>query len=1139
MKYTKAKIVERLSSSLGILKNWIEGDVEYRSLLMRTGWEVLEVPAFIQNVSTSIDNLNNWLISPEKVPSKEELESLLNDISIIFSSFSNITTIPQGIDASETQNFTTQIGKDLFNLLIIEFLYYEFPIAYNFLYALNMIEFELFPRTTTRPGYLRHKVNFANLYNFIKAPDIYLKDLFGWGTADFDFVRLANFVVGVLNSMGVDTYHSGIDEDIQNGYWQVQNIKGEEKAVIPIYYKYIEATNTEVFLDIEILEYPASTVNNAGIIIQPLIPENFDLNVKISDTLQFFTNIHSDLAETLGVIITPDGIDAKYPLSTEELALKGKVEFGVQSNPSYASSILTEEEGSQLEIEKCQIGATIESIQGEYDLSVFLKIIDLCFTISSEAKDSFLKKALGEEMNFRSSIQIEWSSKRGFLFNGGGGFYLEINSHEKKKDFYINPLRIFIKPINENNQPEIHFAAIADIGGKIGPFTFAISEIGLKSVIQLSDGNLGPFGFDLVFSPPKGIALQIDAEGAKGGGYLFFDPDQERYAGAIELQLGKGKKKILVKAIGVLTTKLPNNEDGYSLLVLINAEFNPSIKLGMGFSLSGIGGLVGLHRSMNLPAFRAGVRNNSLSSTLFPQDPLQQINRIITDLEQFFPVQEDRHSFGLMAKLAWGPSKLMTMDVGILLELPKPVRVALIGVLKGILPTEDKPILVLQVNFAGTWDQARKYITFDASLYNSKLLAFPLIGDMALRILYGDEPNFLVSVGGFHPAFEVPPLDLPEMRRLTISLLKGEKPRLILSTYFALTSNTVQVGASIEFYFEILKKYALTGFLGFDALFQFSPFYFNVNFQALLALKNIKKNKSLFAIALGLNLEGPTPWHAKGYASFTIVGIPIKANIDKTFGKKENTILPDVAVLPKLKGELENLANWETVLPADKELQVTLRKTDGELVAHPYGVLSVTQKIVPLRFQMNKYGHQRPADYQKFDIGLNIGGTGPATSYLKEHFPPADFQNMSDAEKLSRKSFEKFDAGLEMIGHQEMKMSFFRQRACEYETVIMTNRYEPQAVGKQPEDALRFGQLQKGSASYQSPRSLRYRGGTSGPRVKIKQASFHVVRKDNLETVQGFSAASQAEARQLLLEAIELDPSLEGSIQVVPARLAI
>lgn len=682
-------------------------------------------------------------------------------------------------------------------------------------------------------------------------------------------------------------------------------------------------------------------------------------------------------------------------------------------------------------------------------------------------------------------------------------------------------------------------------GLKLGPISAHVDDVGIKGVVSFPEGggNFGPMEVAWDVKPPTGVAIKIKASKFEGGGHLYWKDN--RYVGALEIRFGD---KFTVKAIGILLTEFPNGEEGTSFLAVLAAEF--TLALPMNFKLLGVGGIIGTHRSMDLTALRQSVRDNSIKSVLFPEDPVTNMTRIVSDLERFFPLQKSRHTFGPMFILGFGTPIFLTAEVGVLLELPKPLKVALLGVVNVTLPKAslDEPvpgqapvpvIATMQVNFVGTWDQARKYITFDASLYNSKLLAFPLVGDMALRILYGDEPNFLISVGGFHPAFEVPPLDLPEMRRLTISLLKGEKPRLILSTYFALTSNTVQVGASIEFYFEILKKYALMGFLGFDALFQFSPFYFNVNFQALLAVKNIKKNKSLFAIALGLNLEGPTPWRAKGYASFKIIGITLKANVDKTFGKKENTVLPDVAVLPKLKGELENLANWETILPAEKQLQVTLRKTEGELIAHPYGVLSVRQKVVPLRFQMGKYGHQNPKDYQKFDIGLDIGGTNPSTRYLKEHFPPADFQEMTDAQKLSRKSFEKFDAGLEMVGHQEMKMSFFRQRACEYETVVMTNRDEPKAVGKQAEDELRFEQLQLGSASYQSSRSLRYRGGTSGPRVKIKQASFHVVRKDNLQTVQGAIASSQAEARQLLLEAIELDPSLEGSIQVVPARLAM
>ena len=77
-------------------------------------------------------------------------------------------------------------------------------------------------------------------------------------------------------------------------------------------------------------------------------------------------------------------------------------------------------------------------------------------------------------------------------------------------------------------------------------------------------------------------------------------------------------------------------------------------------------------------------------------------------------------------------------------------------------------ILRVQVNFLGEINFERRQLKFDASLFDSKLLGFTLSGDMAIRLDWGADANFLLTVGGFHPAYQPPPMDLPAIRRLTL-----------------------------------------------------------------------------------------------------------------------------------------------------------------------------------------------------------------------------------------------------------------------------------------------------------------------------------------------------------------------------------
>ena len=79
-------------------------------------------------------------------------------------------------------------------------------------------------------------------------------------------------------------------------------------------------------------------------------------------------------------------------------------------------------------------------------------------------------------------------------------------------------------------------------------------------------------------------------------------------------------------------------------------------------------------------------------------------------------------------------------------------------------------------------------------------------------------------------------MNLPALRRLGTVVLVGDNPRLTLETYFAVTSNTVQFGARLELY-AAASKFNVYGFLSFDVLFQFNPFYFIAEVTAMLALR--------------------------------------------------------------------------------------------------------------------------------------------------------------------------------------------------------------------------------------------------------------------------------------------------------------
>ena len=68
-----------------------------------------------------------------------------------------------------------------------------------------------------------------------------------------------------------------------------------------------------------------------------------------------------------------------------------------------------------------------------------------------------------------------------------------------------------------------------------------------------------------------------------------------------------------------------------------------------------------------------------------------------------------RFLIGPMGKLGWGTPTLISLEIGVILEIPRPAF-AIVGVLRVALPAEDVAILNLQVNFVGTVDFERRQL---------------------------------------------------------------------------------------------------------------------------------------------------------------------------------------------------------------------------------------------------------------------------------------------------------------------------------------------------------------------------------------------------------------------------------------------
>ena len=160
----------------------------------------------------------------------------------------------------------------------------------------------------------------------------------------------------------------------------------------------------------------------------------------------------------------------------------------------------------------------------------------------------------------------------------------------------------------------------------LGPVELSVAGVGVRATIEPGPGNLGAADLAVRAAPPNGFGVVIDAGVVTGGGFVQRDPTGD-YVGALELQLGK----IGVKAIGLLSTG-----HDWSMLLLLYAQI-PPVQIGFGFTLEGIGGMLGVHRAVDVNQLVNGMRTGAFDDLLFPADPVGDAPRIIATLRQLFP----------------------------------------------------------------------------------------------------------------------------------------------------------------------------------------------------------------------------------------------------------------------------------------------------------------------------------------------------------------------------------------------------------------------------------------------------------------------------------------------------------------------
>jgi hypothetical protein len=643
-----------------------------------------------------------------------------------------------------------------------------------------------------------------------------------------------------------------------------------------------------------------------------------------------------------------------------------------------------------------------------FDPRLTLELIGdgLVVAVDPQAGDSFLTSIVGDDLYWSVPLALSIGGD-GLHIDGAVG--LEVRF----------PLALELGPITltavtvelGTSGDAVALGAGVDLTGTLGPLSVTVAGIGAELTAGPGNDPLG-LGVDLAlaagFRFPTGIGLALDLGVVAGGGYLEVDAEAGRYVGILDLDV----LVIGVSAYVLVETKRPDI-DGWSMLLALFIEV-PNIQLGFGFTLNGLGGLAGINRTLDPEALGAAVRGGALGQALFPADPVAQAPTTIATLESMFPPADGSYVFGPIVKIGWGTPTLIDASLGIVIAIPDLI-IAVLGSVTAVLPRPEVELVAFRLDVAGVLDAGRGTLAIDASLHDSHVVGFAVAGDMALRADFADSRSFLFSLGGFHPEFDAP-AGFPALQRLSLGINAGSVLEISFRCYGAITSNTVQFGASFDLWASVLG-FEVAGGTSFDALIQFAPFELRASVGFYVSVKAV--GFELAAVYRDASLVGPNPWHVVGTAEFRVLGAKKSVRVDELIGDREAELPPPIPdLVAAIVAELNRSDNWTIAVPGTGSAGVVLRAVEtGALRARPDATIEVQQTIVPLEVTIERFGNAELGAQRHFT--LEPAGGLEQTGTVADWFAPAHYFTFEPAERLAQPSFASMVSGIR-LGSEEV-----------------------------------------------------------------------------------------------------------------------
>ena len=1129
------------------------------SLLDELGWTVppgtdltpLEQP--FGGLGDALQDLSDAAETLRQLPPEAELEDYADPMSDVAAAVAATVDAARGLSQIQPSTLPAPfsdtalwaaLADEAVEVLVVRYLDRHQAVVSGALRFLGVIVEEPTPSAGGRGEHVKRELDWDALGTALSSPGDIMSDVYGWGGA-FESERLLTNLVALFAGFGLAPARFKPIPPLLDIYYSSANPARQSvrQLGVPIYWERssTDPSSEVLALDLELGLLPIPPAADPGgaaegLVLFPLLQAATSVTFELSESVDL--TVEGGLqAALVRIEIRPTGVD--FDIDPPAVQFSGSAM--VEGKPEEPWILLGSEDSTRVELDGAHFKIGVEGSTTDLEATLEAALQGARVVIEFGEGDGFLTKVLGEDpQQAEFSLAALWSSKKGFRFEGQAELDITLALHISIGGvFSLDKLYITLGA-DTSGRARLVVAVAASLA--LGPVAASVNRVGLAldlvgTPAPQPPGNLGAADLSFGFKLPDGVGMVIDASVVTGGGYIECKEDE--YVGILEVSVAN---YVQLKVIGLLNTKLPDGRKGFSLLLIITAEFQP-INLGYGFTLNGVGGLAGINRTMVTDVIRTGIRNGTVRSIMFPPDPVKNAPQLISNLRAIFPVADGRYVFGPMVMLGWGAG-LIKVAVGVLLEVPSPIRLVILGrIMIAVPPAGDEAVVKVNLDVVGIIEFEKKQISVDATIYDSTIAGLSLSGDMAMRLDFGDRPNFALSMGGLHPEYPPPP-NFPKLERLTLSFGSGDNPKIAAETYKAVTANSFQVGARLGLHAEA-GGFALDGGLGFDALFIFAP-SFSMTAEMTAGVQLLRDREVLMCVRLWFKFSGPRPWHAQGSATARILFFDVNVPFDKQWGDPSQVVVAALDAKKPVLDALADIRNWSASLPAGEELAVTfgdMPAAQDAILAHPMGRLTVRQKVAPLDYTMGLFGNAPASGANRFTIGQSSLGQGELDA-VSDQFAVGQFTKLSDDEKLTRPSYEPFHSGAS-VGSDKTTAGHVSSLDIHIETTLINERKQPEAA---PLYALGIEKLVLASQSAAGVSKVLNSGsgkfveaGTTSA-VSMETLKHVIASTDDLSvasTLVDASGISAAAAQEVLARHLAEHPEDAEVLQVMPAHEAV